>query len=220
MNTFFNGQKQSRAYIQGRRVRSLYKGGSKIYQRELITVTLTNLIPNGSFESDITGWTPSHNVIQRNALAPPHGEFGAWMGQLTHTVNGVTFITLNPAIPTVPGRRYYIRSQNRHLNQAYQFNVAYMNNAAAFSPAISLNNMVFNQWNLLDGIWTANASLLALRIQWSGGNGNQLRNNAVDNIMVIDLTAAFGAGNEPNLAEIRQIINENSGYFTSVDIQI
>ena len=220
MNTFFNGQKQSRAYIQGRRVKAVYVGGNKVFERAPITVTLTNLVPNGSFETDAAGWTPSHNIIQRSALTPQHGEFGSWMGQLTQTVNGNTFITLNPAIPTVSGRQYYIRSRNRHLNQSYQYNVAYLNNTAALSPAISMNNMVFNQWNLLDGIWTANASSLALRIQWSGGNGNQLRNNAFDNIMVLDLTAAFGAGNEPSLSEIRQIVNNNNGYFTSVNILI
>jgi len=220
MDTIFNGQKQRFAYVQGRRVKSLYKGGNKIYQREMMTVTLTNLIPNGSFETNATVWTPSGGSIARSALTPAHGEFGSWMGNLTFNVNGNTFITLNPAIPTVVGRRYYIRSQIRHLNQSYQFGVSYLNNTTALTPAMSIANMVFNQWNLLDGIWTANATSLALRIQFSGGNGNQSRSNVFDNIMVIDLTAAFGAGNEPSLAEIRQIVRDNGGYFTSVDIQI
>jgi hypothetical protein len=33
-----------------------------------------------------------------------------------------------------------------------------------------------------------------------------------DNIMVINLTQAFGAGNEPSLADIREMVANGNGY--------
>ena len=56
---------------------------------------------------------------------------------------------------------------------------------------------------------------MPFRIQWSGGQGNQLRHNYADNIMMVDVTPFSQAPYSLNDAEIvqymRNIINLN-GY--------
>jgi len=176
-------------------------------------ITLANLIANGSFEADTGGWTASGGTFSRVAVpAPVHGEAGNWCGQVSQAVNGAIYLT-SGGFTAVSGHRYYLRAQVRYTTANYAQNVQLYNAGTALSPALSLANAAVNSWALLDGLWTANSSSLALRVQWSGSSGNQTRTGQLDNVMAIDLTACCGAGKEPDQAAMRGIVSGLGGYW-------
>jgi hypothetical protein len=93
-----------------------------------------------------------------------------------------------------------------------------MNNATALSPAITTPAMSVNTWTLLDGIWTANGSTLVLRLNYTGGGGNQTRTVQFDNVMAIDLTSAFGAGSEPAIDNIRNLVSIGGDFWDGAQV--
>lgn len=175
-------------------------------------ITLTNLVSNGSFETNTTGWTGSH-TLSRQTLTPNHGETGSWAGQVSGSVNGAINVTVSPAVSVVNGRRYYIRSQVKNVTNGYANICQYMNNTTALAGISATPTLTVNTWELYDGIWTANSTSLTLRLNFTGGNGNNNRTAQFDNIMVIDLTAAYGSGNEPSIEAIRSLVNNNGGFW-------
>ena len=214
MATVFNGYEQKQAAVQGDTVSAIVKGGNIVFQYLPAEVKLTNKVANGSFETNTTAWSVSTGAISRITVPTPvHGEYGSWAGRMDAKLNGVFYIQVSTAISVVSGRKYYIRNQQRFTYAGFNNVARYMNNGTAFSPAITNTIPTVNTWNILDGVWTANSATLQLRIEWSGGNGNQQRGNDFDNIMVIDLTDAFGAGAEPSAATMRSIVTKNGGYW-------
>ena len=176
-------------------------------------ITLTNLISNGGLETNSAGWTGSHTltrIVLPSAL--PSGEPGSQCGQVSGSVNGAIYAQLSSAIAVAPGRKYYIRAQVRHSSSGYANICGVMNNATPVSPSIATPVMTVNTWNLLDGIWTANSASLQLRLNYTGGSGNQSRTVQFDNVMVIDLTSDYGSGNEPALEDMRATVADG-GYF-------
>jgi len=219
MDTWTNGQKWTDAWIAGQKVSEIWRNGVKIYESVPYVpsqYTLTNMLSNGSFEDSgvgITGWTGVATPTRIAVPSPVHGEYGSWCGQVSSSSNQNTirYIARSSALSVVSGRKYYIRLQCRDTGN--NLNWSLYNNTTAFSPAIS-GSLTANTWGLADGIWTANSSTLTFRIQFaSTNNPNTTRTHQIDNVMVIDLTTPFGAGNEPDAATMRSIIAANNGYW-------
>ena len=183
-------------------------------------VSLTNILPSGSgsFEASVTGWVAGQNntaiplSIARVALSPTHGETGSWMGQVSGNVNFSAQSGVQKAacqlnnVTVVSGRKYYIRAQARIATPVTSNSAQFSNNGADIGHSfVTIGN---SSWGLIDYIWTANTVTLGLRIQFSaeGLSGNTATSFQVDNVMVIDLTAAFGAGNEPTAAAMRESV--------------
>ena len=180
-------------------------------------ITLTNIITNGSFEVNTTGWTFSGTSNTRLALPSSHGEYGAWCCGFSGSQNAATIYSrINPALSIVSGRRYYIRALVRvgQTGYANQFSIG-NGNATALTANLGQTIGTANIWMLFDDIWTASSGTLQLQLNFNGGNGNNARNHWFDNVMAFDLTNAFGAGNEPSREKIRQIIGDNGGYWDS-----
>lgn len=209
--TFKSGAQWAHAFAQGREIDRVFKDGAEFYTAA--RVPLTNLLSNGGFEADTSGWTGSL-TLSRQALSPSHGEVGAWYARNTGTVNGAHYFQRSAALAVVSGRRYYLRCQTAIATAGYGNVVQFYNTATALAAGVSsITLSTANVWSLYDAIWTANTTSLTLRVNHSGGNGNQTRTGWLDNVMVIDLTAAYGAGLEPDLATIRQTVLNRGGYW-------
>lgn len=207
--TFKSGAQWARAYAQGREIDCAFKGGAEFYAAA--QVPLTNLLSNGGFEADTSGWTGSL-TLSRQALSPSHGEVGSWYARNTGTVNGAHYLQRSAALTVVNGRRYYLRCRAATATAQYGYTIQFYNTATALAQGVVSANLT-TAWSLYDAIWTANTTSLTLRVNYSGGNGNQTRTGWLDNVMIIDLTAAYGAGSEPDLATIRQRVLNRGGYW-------
>ena len=199
---------------------------------EAATISLTNMITNGSFESNITGWSgymtdnkgaqSNLNPTQQNILAPSHGETGTRSLQMGTKTQGKVYT--NPATPitTVVGHKYYIRAQTRlRGSTAGVVSVCTAYNGQSV-PAVGaviptplsdgLQTTNTTAWTLIDSIWTANTTSLNLRFLWqtTANQGNNDLYGQLDNVVMIDLTQAFGAGNEPPLFAIREGVNNKN----------
>ena len=218
--SMFNKGKWAGARAKGLKVKGAIKNNVVFYRAESQAISLTNMIPNGSFETNTTGWAGSGTLSRIAVPAPVHGEFGSWCGQNAHKVNGAHYIQLSSALSgIVSGRKYYIRSRVRFAINGYGNVIQFYNAANALANGVTAYTMpAVNTWYVYDALWTApNANNVQLRFNFSNGSGNNDRTGQIDNIMMLDLTTAFGAGNEPDAATMKTLI-ENEGYWDGTKV--
>ena len=173
---------------------------------------ITNLITNGNFASNTIGWTASHTLSRITTSGLPSGETNSGAAQNTGNVNGAVHITRSAALTVVNGRRYYIRALVRNDLSGMANIVQFMNNTTALAGMTTVT--IANQtWTLVDFIWTANSNTLSFRINNTGGSGNTTRTMQITNVVIIDLTGDFGAREEPAIADIRERVIAEGGYF-------
>lgn len=194
------------------------------------TIRLTNLIPNGGFETNATDWSGYYTTNQgaqtalaiatQTPIAPGHGETGTSSAQLGTKTQGVVYMNLTTPIPVTIGNKYYMRARI-HLRGTSA--------ASSASGATVVNSMAVPQrgtvlpsamsdglqttnttgWVLIDTIWTADESLLNFRVIWqtTANQGNNDLYGQLDNVVVVDLTDAFTSGLEPPIFAIRDGVN-------------
>ena len=163
-------------------------------------VTLTNIIPNGSFEVN-SDWsstvydTTEHYQGSRSSKLGP-GSTISVTGQVQSPVVGHQYY----------GRRY-IKSQGTIQAADDRFEW-YAGDGAGLNFVFAHNNGNYPDWTMQSSIITVSAV---------NGTSYRIRNfvvNAVnpcwtDCLMIIDLTAGFGSGNEPS----KEWCDENIPYF-------
>ena len=216
MGTVINGKTVQGMCINGKTVRGACKNGVVFYEKATMSVSLTNLITNGSFESDTMSWSGS-TIMNIIASTPGHGELGSAYARITQTTNQNTELYfLQSFTITIPsGQKYYIRCQAQDIGN--NINCQLYNNTTPFDPVIS-KILTANTWELVDGIWTANTTSFRLRIRFNatggaGTQGSRERTQCLDNVMLLNLTDSFGAGQEPALADIRAAVIAAGGYW-------
>ena len=212
MGTAIAGQTVQGMCINGTVLKGACQNGTVFYKKATVSVPLTNLITNGSFESDISGWNGGGTFSRIAVPSPAHGEYGSYCAQSQQTVNGTVtiYIASGSAPVTVIGNIYYLRARTRYSSNGYADVAQFRNNAATIGTSVT---MTLNTWALLDMLWTATNATLPLYIQFTGGNGNQQRTVQADNAMLINLTTSFGAGQEPAIADIRAAVNAEGGWW-------
>ena len=163
-------------------------------------VTLTNIIPNGSFEVN-SDWsstvydTTEHYQGSRSSKLGP-GSTISVTGQVQSPVVGHQYY----------GRRY-IKSQGTIQAADDRFEL-YAGDGAGLNFVFAHNNGNYPDWTMQSSIITVSAV---------NGTSYRIRNfvvNAVnpcwtDCLMIIDLTAGFGSGNEPS----KEWCDANIPYF-------
>jgi len=130
---------------------------------------------------------------------------------------GLVYMNPTTPIPTIVGHKYYVRAQvslrgNTVPGVTTGCTVIHGTGVpirgTALPPPLfdGLQTPNILEWNLIDCIWTADISPLNMRFIWqqTGNMGNNETYGRVDNIVMVDLTEAFGMGNEPPLFAIRQ----------------
>jgi len=186
----------------------------------MATVNATNLITNGGFETNTSGWTWQNAAWSRVALpgALPTGNPGSYCAQApTANMNfsGATMSAeVSSAIPVTSGRKYYIRAYVRTNNTNVNA-VQFMNGGSALT-GISSVSISSNVWTTLEYIWTSNLSSITPRINFTGSNGNNGKLLFIDNIMILDLTAIYGVSKEPDLTILRTDIAANGMFWEGV----
>jgi len=192
-------------------------------------IVLANLITNGNFETNTTGWTGSI-TLARQALpgALPSGYSGSWCANLGNNVNSNTDITLTYTNVTglTTGRQYYVTYVVRTATANAQVPgwsnnttaLGNIRNTNAATDATLAGNMALNTWYRCSTIWTATGTTFTPRITVTRPSGNNAKHVFVDSVMMIDLTFPYGAGNEPNTQAMDAIVHGAAGYFTNLTI--
>lgn len=148
--------------------------------QQTVGVWGTNLITNGDFSNGITGWSPS------SATA-----YGVADGAYTFTATATNGQIVTP-VSMINGHKYYATASVRATSALVKMSVSGAGATAAQS----------------DGVFHRLTSL----ITWTPATGNYqfvVRDTGTtfapvsfDNCLLIDLTAAFGAGNEPTAEQM------------------
>jgi prepilin-type N-terminal cleavage/methylation domain-containing protein len=159
-------------------------------------VCLANLITNGDFSNGATGWPAfgSADSVSSNVLT----DTGNGTGAVAY-VQATVYNTNN-------NDKYYKSAWARVTNNVCQNITFRMMNATIADHGIV--NPVQNQWYKITGISTSTQTTGYFPI-WhqyadaATANGKVMQ---VQNVLVIDLTATFGAGNEPTQAQMDTIM--------------
>lgn len=160
--------------------------------------TLTNLIANGDFTNGTTGWSldGSTNAIS-NAV-------------LVNTSNGTkTTPATYTSFPIVSGNNYYIKLRYRVTNAVCTkirlfFGGVYQDLTSA--PAM-------NQWYEKSVILSPTFGTFFIYHIYSNLTDSLNANLEVQYVLITDLTASFGSGQEPTATQLDQFV---LGYFSGV----
>ena len=157
------------------------------------TVMMTNLVPEGSFET-MTKWTTWGTSLP-DATQAQHGSYS-----LNLDTSG-KFAAVGIPVPIL-GHKYYARE---YIKSSGEINPTDCRFEIHGGDGVGLNWIIgWNQGNYPD--WTIKSGIVT--IDAVNASSYMLRTFVIDstatvwldNIVLVDLTEAFGAGNEPDLA--------------------
>lgn len=165
-------------------------------------MNLTNLIPYPSMEG--TGWSGGSYSTNYAYVGSRSIRLSGTTSTPEVTVNTVRGISLNPS------HTYYTRVYGYQTSKTTNATVGFYWPIAepSFQENIAIGDA--GKWNLYSAVNTRTSftsGFYPFRIDWN--NNNRAGTIYVDGCMLIDLTAAFGAGNEPTKAWI----DEHVPYF-------
>lgn len=157
------------------------------------TVMMTNLVPEGSFET-MTKWTTWGTSLP-DATQAQHGSYS-----LNLDTTG-KFAAVGIPVPVL-GHKYYAREYIKSSGEINPSDCRFEihgGDGVGLNWVIGMNQGNYPEWTIKSGIVT---------IEAVNASGYVLRTFALDskatvwldNIVLVDLTEAFGAGNEPDLA--------------------
>ncbi len=182
-----------------RRIENAYIG--------LPALRLTNLIPA---ISGVEGWSTGVSSTEHTKYSPQTILLNA-----TASMSEITTNTLQK-IPMIAGHKYYIRAEVFFsASTVARRNTCYWPIAEPSvwnSQQLGLS-LPANQWNLLGMISDRGAAGFSsgdYEFRLDFDNDRRAGQMWIDGVMVIDLTAAFGAGSEPS----QGWCNTNLPYFT------
>jgi len=167
----------------------------------------TNLVTNFSFEDGLTNWTLYVNTGLTVTAATDQSYLGSKSYKATSSSNSVGSV-YRQAITFTNGRKYYMfcygRSTSTNGNPVGMR--IYSNTTQVETSYVTLSSETLNTWLRSSGtIRTSNGAEthVAVVIGQSASNTGW-----VDALYLVDLTAEFGAGNEPNLSWCEANISE------------
>lgn len=160
-------------------------------------VRITNLIANGDFETDINGWVNVVGEISRTTFS--NSEDDAL--KLTSTADNQNIcFELSTGISLIASHKYYTSQRVAQLVQdnctIQQFWPSTATVPISIGTLATQNNWYWHQ-RILD-VSGATSGVYPLRFTVPGAANNKWA--YFDKIVLVDLTVAFGAGNEPDLA--------------------
>lgn len=163
-------------------------------------VAITNLVKNGDFSNGTIGWPAVGSTIS---------SVGNTLSIVGSGSSTVPQVQRNMSLTSIANHKYYVRAKARVNNpNAVNLYFGFLDGGSwllikeTFPPE--------NLWINLSGVITA-ISATALYIQI--GHGYATASTATGQIMdvqtvtVVDLTATFGAGNEPTKAEMDTLVS-------------
>ncbi|MDQ5932716.1 MAG: hypothetical protein QG649_801, partial [Patescibacteria group bacterium] len=174
-------------------------------------VTITNLAVNGDFGSGGTGWTT-------NCPAPSTCIFAG--GTLTMTTDGTQRANATRTMPgtyTDNDKIFYSMRVRRDSGTGFRFS-AHRDNGGyetVLFAETAFNSMGTGAFERKSGIRNFVASQGTFTMLALGQNVNaKIFQVTIDDVLAINLTSAFGAGNEPSVPQMDGILTQfPNGYF-------
>ena len=161
-------------------------------------ITLTNMVVNGDFSGGDTGWGSAS------------GSRSVANNEMTYTITSLSGSARIEQVAdnTAPGHIYYVRGSILPKFHTANTSLRIGNNSSSFTLAP-------NQWNELSAVITASDNV-RLRFYHPTTTASYNVGDTVKfrNILAIDLTTAFGAGNEPTKEQMDAILSQfPNSYF-------
>ena len=182
--------------------------GARTTPSGIVGVPLTNLVTNGSFESGLTGWAIGGN----NTQSSTQKKYGTFSMKQNIAVAGQDFPQVN-VIGAFNGRKIYacawgyIESSN---STVFAFNLhAFDGTTGVDSGWLSFTTV--GGWQFKSGLINCDRNGVKVVLAQISTTGTGVC--YYDGITLIDLTACFGAGNEPTQAQMDAIMTMLGGYF-------
>ena len=148
-------------------------------------VVINNFIENGDVESSYTFETSSYiNFLKTGGMVGP-----------------LNYSNAQSIIPAVSGHEYYVRAVFSQGTVRERLYFIYEDNSVSFNDGVLVETDMVS--GIITAIKTANANL---RMYGSAGEKTK------KSVMMIDLTATFGAGSEPTKEEMDKFI-DFTGYI-------
>jgi len=160
---------------------------------------LVNLLTNSDFSNGTTGWSSTEGTLSTNA-----GKLRFISG--TRGANATFMVT--PAISYTAGRKYYFSAETT-LETSKDLTATNLYIGPGARQAV-LSFPDTTNTSRSSAVFTAN-STTNVTIVFS--RLNQGKYMDLDNVMLIDLTSCFGAGNEPSKAEMDALMETWGGWF-------
>ena len=163
-------------------------------------VAMTNLVTNGDFSQGTSGWFGYDSTISTS---------GGIMNNIVNTTPGYSngFIYRND-FTIIANHIHYYAAKMRVTNSVAQSLVITLQD----DYIAQVNSPTINQWYTLSGLkmHTSDRQYMAYRIRHRYVDKPTAANKImqVERALVIDLTAAFGAGKEPTKAQMDQIMEQ------------
>lgn len=144
---------------------------------------ISNYFPDGNFDNGSTGWTTSNATI-----------ISAVGGELVFIATAASGYILSPTFPAVKDHIYYRRHDFLADSALAKIQI---------SDVLAMASSGSGAYETLESVftftWGSQSVLFKIFDQRTSG-WTQCK---IKNIMVIDLTAEFGAGNEPSLEQLK-----------------
>lgn len=180
---------------------------------------LTNKVTNGDFSDELTGWTiSSHNTVEVG-----NGVAHLTMTNAPSTATG-TYPNYQAISGTTPGHVYFSAARahgkpdNVKIPRVYISVYDSADDTTSFPNIFGLassNVGAFTRRGLRTALTdTQTITRIAFGISPGNTNGDEMW---VDDIMVVDLTEAFGAGSEPDIQECLDLIPVFQGTYSITD---
>lgn len=165
-----------------------------------------NLINNGDFKSGVTSWYSFVN----SSITEYNGELCVELHSIT---DYVAFVQHN--VDIIAGHKYYVSYNYMILSGDIS------HQGLRFDTPWSYYHLGVSYDDLTTGIWFKSTGILETSENYSKIYlGQGITNNQVhilyDKVMLIDLTTAYGAGNEPNILDSNAIYSD---YFEGLKRQ-
>ncbi len=168
---------------------------------------LTNLVTNGNFANGATGWTSYNiNVTSYSNGGPNNGPYA-----LLKQPNA-TYARLIYNVTLINGNIYYFMRYVKKPVTAFNMPL-YLTNGESYPGALAGYSAI-SSWTKNSQIYDTTGRTLTsyvLRHDMAGTNYESTDEISVSNTMMIDLTATFGADNEPT----KEWCDTNLNYFDS-----
>lgn len=168
----------------------------------------TNLVKNGDFSNGTTDWSSQDTslTVANNALT------GKGLGNLPFL--RVFSGTANRNLVGVTGNKVYGRTVIRVLDSVCKsVDMTVQTGTTGYVDILQLNTPVNGAWNVISNVVSlpsnANGINLGVAFHADYNTGAEQLNKTLDikYVLLIDLTATFGAGNEPTKAEMDEILS-------------
>lgn len=167
-----------------------------------------NLLKNGSFEYGSNAWEPDGDItgVSFPTTNKKYGATSFYQAKASGRHTQRLFTTI--------GSKYYMSGWGyfQSINAGYNMFGALRQTSGSAWLYPTTGTLALNQWVFGSTIVTAASELFADVGVWGDNRATGL---FVDGLMVINLTAAFGAGQEPAQSEMDAIIHANGGYWES-----